>query len=335
MTPLRHDCRTLYDLSKGQQVHIGDWPYIVQHRARGGMGFLLFLELDGPNAPPGQFGVHGLWVALKSILPSAVDDEAAALFRRELVIWSGLNYGTIVPLNEILDAGRDGWVAAMDWYPGSLRDHISATGRTSLPNALHILHDVLEGLAFAYEKDRVIHLDLKPENILYDFSKDRVTRHGENSFMARIFKVGDWGIASIKQPQLNAIAGMPPSHEACVKTLNNMGTILYMAPERFVRGYRSSIASDVFSLGMIFLELVTGKLPFQPDCSPVETLLSFSYHPEAAALLKGSEVPAPTRRLILSMIAPQPSDRPASHAELGRSFRSAFRRTQGIFSRFF
>ncbi|MGO8836342.1 MAG: protein kinase domain-containing protein [Limisphaerales bacterium] len=166
-------------------------------------------------------------------------------------------------------------------YPGSLRDHISTAGRTSLPNALHILHDVLEGLAYAYEKDKVIHIDLKPENILCDFDEDRVTRHGENSFMARIFKVGDWGIASIKQPQLDAIAGMPPSHEECVKTLNNMGTILYMAPERFVRGYRSSIASDVFSLGMIFLELVTGKLPFQPDCSPVETLLSFSYHTEA------------------------------------------------------
>jgi serine/threonine-protein kinase len=316
-------------------VFIGDSPYIVKQRARGGMGFILFIELDTANAPSGEFGVHGLRVALKSILPGPVDDEAAALFRRELVIWSGLVYGTIVPLNEILDAGRDGWVAAMDWYPGSLRDHISATGRTSLPNALHILHDVLEGLAYAYEKDKAIHLDLKPENILYDFDEDRLTRHGENSFMARIFKVGDWGIASIKQPQLNAIAGMPPSHEACVKTLNNMGTILYMAPERFVRGYRSSTASDVFSLGMIFLELVTGKLPFRADCSPVETLLSFSYYPEAAALLKGSEVPAPTCRLILSMIAPKLSDRPASHAELKRSLRSAFQRTQGFFSRFF
>jgi serine/threonine protein kinase len=214
-------------------------------------------------------------------------------------------------------------------------EHIPGTDRTSLPNALHILHDVLGGLEYAYEKDRVIHLDLKPENILYDLEENRVMRHGENSFMARIFMVADWGIASIKQAQLNAIAGMPPSHEACVKTLNNMGTILYMAPERFVRGYRSSVASDVFSLGMIFLELVTGKLPFRTDCSPVETLLSFSYYPEAAALLKGVEVPAPTRRLILSMIAPDPSDRPASHAELGRSFRSAVWRTQGFFSRFF
>ncbi len=334
MTPLHHDCRTLYELRKGQRVYVGDRPYIVQKRTRGGMGFLLFLALDGTNAPK-TFSVHRLRIALKSILPNALDDESARLFRRELVVWSGLQFGTIVGLNEILNAGRDGWVAAMNWYPGSLRDHISATGRTSLPNALHILHDVLEGLAYAYEKDRVIHLDLKPENILYDFDIDRMKRRGENSFMARIFMVADWGIASIKQPQLNAIAGLPPSHEECLKTLNNMGTILYMAPERFVRGYRSSVASDTFSLGMIFLELVTGKLPFRTDCSPIETLLSSSYIPVAAALLKGSEVSAPTCRLILSMIAPKPSDRPASHAELKRSLHSAFRRTQGFFSRFF
>jgi serine/threonine-protein kinase len=334
MTPLHHNCETLYELRQGQQVHIGDRPYIVKKRARGGMGFLLFLEIDAAYAPV-KFSVHRLRVALKSVLPMALDDEAAALFRRELVVWSGLQFATIVGLNEILDAGRDGWVAAMDWYPGSLRDYISGTGRTNLPDAIHVVYDVLNGLAYAYEKDRVIHLDLKPENILYDFDIDRMKRRGENSFQSRIFMVADWGIASIKQPQLNAIAGMPPSHEACVKTLNNMGTILYMAPERFVRGYRSSVASDIFSLGMIFFELVTGKLPFRTDCPPVETLLSLSYFPEAAALLKAAEVPAPICRLILSMIAPNPSERPTSHAKLRRSLFSAFRRTQGFFSRFF
>lgn len=334
MTPLHHSCGTLYELRQGQQVHIGDRPYIVKKRAQGGMGFILFLELDRSNAP-GRFSVHGLRVVLKSILPAVLDDEAAALFRRELVVWSGLQFGTIVGLNEILDAGRDGWVAAMNWHPGSLRDHISSTGRTNLPDAIHVIHDVLNGLAYAYEKDRVIHLDLKPENILYDFDTDRMMRRGENSFQSRIFMVADWGIASIKQPQLNAIAGMPPSHEACLKTLNNMGTILYMAPERFVKGYRSSVASDVFSLGMIFLELVTGKLPFRSDCPPVETLISFSYFSQAAALLKSVEVPAPTRRLILSMIAPDPKERPTSYADLRKSLISAFQKTGGFFSRFF
>ena len=347
MTPLRHSCKTLYELRQGQQVQIGDRPYIVKKHARGGMGFILFLELDAKNAP-GTFSVHRLRIALKSILPTALDDEAAALFRRELVVWSGLQCGTIVELNEILDAGNDGWVAAMDWYPGSLRDHISSSGRTALPDAMNIIHDVVNGLSYAYEKDRVIHLDLKPENILYDFDMNRIKQNikVENptdsdidnmmqSVSGRIFMVADWGIASIKQPQLNAIAGMPPSHESCLKTFNNMGTILYMAPERFVRGYRSTVASDIFSLGMIFLELVTGRLPFKNNCPPIETLLSFSYFPEAEALLKSMEVPTAARRLILTMIAPDPAERPASHADLRKSLVSAFQKTDGFFSRFF
>jgi serine/threonine protein kinase len=330
MTPLRHECGTLYELDKGQKVRIGNDPYIVQKRSRGGMGFLLFLEIEGTN-PPSRF-VHGLRVAIKSVLPTA---ESTALFRRELVVWSGLKISTIVALNEILDAGRDGWVAAMNWYPGSLRDHIAGTGITALPDAIHVVHDVLSGLAYAYGKDGVLHLDLKPENILYQLDIDRMKRRGEDSLQAHRFMVADWGIASIKQPQLNAIAGMPPSDEACAKTLNNMGTILYMAPERFIRGYRSSVASDVFSLGMIFLELVTGKLPFRKNCPPMETLLSFSYFADADALLRAVDVPAATRRLVLSMLEPNPAERPASYEDLQKSLISAFRRTGGFFNRFF
>jgi hypothetical protein len=79
MTPLHHSCGTLYELRQGQQVHIGDRPYIVKKRAQGGMGFILFLELDRSNAP-GRFSVHGLRVVLKSILPAVLDDD----LKREL-----------------------------------------------------------------------------------------------------------------------------------------------------------------------------------------------------------------------------------------------------------
>jgi serine/threonine protein kinase len=86
---------------------------------------------------------------------------------------------------------------------------------------------------------------------------------------------------------------------------------------------------------MIFLELVTGRLPFKNNCPPIETLLSFSYFPEAEALLKSMEVPTAARRLILTMIAPDPAERPASHADLRKSLVSAFQKTDGFFSRFF
>jgi serine/threonine protein kinase len=298
------------------------------------MGLIIFIELDAANAPP-RFSIHGLRVAIKAVLPAALNAHSVHLFRRELVVWSGFQSSTIVGLNEILDAGRDGWVAAMDWCPGSLRDHIATTARTSLPDALHVIYDILNGLAYAYEKDRVVHLDLKPENILYDFDLDRVKRHGEDSFQARRFMIADWGIASIKQPLLAAIAGMPSSREECVQTFNNMGTILYMAPERFISGYQSSTASDVFSLGMIFLELLTGTLPFHSDRPPVEVLLSFSYVSDAAAMLKAADVPAPVRRLVLSMLAPDPNERPTCYDFLRKSLLSVLRRANGLFTRFF
>lgn len=334
MTPLRHDRASLYDLQKDHRVSIGDRPYIVQKRVNGGMGFLLFLKLDTASAPPG-FSIHGLGVALKAVLPTALDTESLQLFRRELVVWSGFRYGTIVHLNEILDAGPDGWVAAMTWHKGSLRDHLATVGAVTPLEACHVMSDVLNGLAYAYQQDQIIHLDLKPENILYTLDIDRAKRHGIDSFHTRLFMIADWGIASIKQHQLNRIAGLPPSDEACTKTLNNMGTVLYMAPERFVRGYRSSVASDVFSVGMIFLQLLTGKLPYRNGCRPVESLVSHCYFADAATLLTSAGIPAPTSQLVLSMIAPTPSERPNSYPDLLQSLRSAFPKRRGFFSRFF
>jgi len=72
MTPLRHNCESLYKIGKGQRVYIGSRPYIVQKHAKGGMGFLLFMELDAANAPA-EFSVHGLRVAIKSVLPTSLD----------------------------------------------------------------------------------------------------------------------------------------------------------------------------------------------------------------------------------------------------------------------
>jgi serine/threonine-protein kinase len=59
-----------------------------------------------------------------------------------------------------------------------------------------------------------------------------------------------------------------------MRTFNNMGTLFYMAPERFRRGFRSSVASDMFSLGMIMLEMLVGKLPFGEEMHPVASILT-------------------------------------------------------------
>ena len=280
----------------------------------------------------------GLKVALKAILPEAADAEGIALFKRELTVWAGLRHPNIVSLVEIVDGGDAGWVAAMHWCPGSLRDVMTQRGKLPLQDATMILANLIDGLAHAYRQDKVHHLDMKPENVLYHMDLIRLMEKKkiENDSLDNFrFMVADWGIASIKQPKLNAIAGMPPSSESALRTFNNMGTLVYMAPERFLRGYTSSSRSDIFSLGMMYLEMLTGKHPFQSGVNPVETLLSGRYIIDATSLLKQSGTPMSIGQLILEMIAFSPQNRPSDYSILGQRLLRASKKSKGIFSRTF
>lgn len=196
---------------------IGDMPYIAEKSARGGMGFVMLLRMDLGKAPQ-RFSAHGIKVALKSVLPDAADEEGIALFKRELTVWSAFRDPNIVWLNEILDGGRDGWIAAMDWCIGSLRDILNERKHLPLKEATDILGDVLHGVSYAYDQDQVLHLDLKPENILYNFDIGRASQCSRDILHTSRFMVSDWGIASIKQPRLNAVAVLPPSSQAAMRT---------------------------------------------------------------------------------------------------------------------
>jgi serine/threonine protein kinase len=224
----------------------------------------------------------------------------------------------------------------MNCCQGSLRDHINRTKRIPLKEATDIVGDILDGLTYAYERDRVLHLDLKPENVLYDWDIGLMMRRkkGRDSEKWR-FMLSDWGIASIKQEQLNKVIGLPRNNPACLETFNNMGTILYMAPERFLRGYQSSLASDVFSLGMIYFEMLVGTLPFSMRVHPVEELLSTSYFKMAKTLLEQEAIPRPISALILDCIAPQPQKRPCSYPGLRTRLISEYKTANSWLTRLF
>lgn len=142
MTPLLHTRASIFELHPGDEVLVGDMPYIVKRSARGGMGFVLFLWKNHDKAPP-RLSAHGIKLALKTILPEAAEEEGVALFKRELTIWSAFRHPNIVWLNEILDGGRDGWIAATDWCIGSLRDILNERKQLPLKEATDILGDVL------------------------------------------------------------------------------------------------------------------------------------------------------------------------------------------------
>lgn len=327
----RHGKTSLGELDVGDAVHIGETPYRLRRVAHGGMGIVLLLELE-PGQPQTDFSVHGLRVAVKSVLPERIGQDNIALFRRELTVWAGLRHPNVVGLNEILDAERDGWLAAMSWCEGSLRDRLTPARKVPAEHATMILCDLVEGLAYAQNKEGVVHLDLKPENVLYMWDVRRTLQYADGDDRRYRFMLSDWGIASIKQSQLNSIAKLPHTSELSLQTFNNMGTIMYMAPERFIDGYRSSIASDLFSLGMIYLEMLTGLLPFDTAIHPVESLISGAYYKNAAVLLESAAVSPMIWPLVLAMLSPDPLQRPESYTELKMLINACYRMANGTFS---
>jgi serine/threonine protein kinase len=186
----KHNKTSLGELDVGDAVHIGETHYRVRRVAHGGMGIVLLLELEA-GQPQTDFSVHGLRVAVKSVLPERIGQENIALFRRELTVWAGLLHPNVVGLNEILDAGRDGWVAAMNWCEGSLRDRLPPARKVPAEHATMILLDLVEGLAYAQQKDGVVHLDVKPENVLYTNDIKRLLQYAEGDDRRYRFMLSD------------------------------------------------------------------------------------------------------------------------------------------------
>jgi serine/threonine protein kinase len=319
----RHYTReTIAHLRVGDAVRLGRTPYIISQILRGGMGIVLLIDRRENSRPDGfSFGVHRLRMAVKAVRPEFLNEDVSTLFRRELTIWAGFDHPHIVRLSEILNAGVDGWVAAMHRCQGSLVDTLKAHHNLTTMEATFILLDIVEALSYAFTKSKVLHLDLKPGNILFDRDLTRKDKYAEDSLLRNSYRVSDWGLASVKAPQLTGVAGLPPSHPEAMRTFNNVGTVLYMAPERFVSGFESSIASDVFSLGLIYFQLLFGHLPYDRDLDPVVQLTTCAYYGTVKQVLAGSRCTLHAKAVLLRMLHPQAELRYREYDDLRRDLK--------------
>lgn len=337
MNSLIHSRGSFFGLRPNDDVKIGNLTYVVEKMTRGGMGCIYLLCLDTKRSPQST-GALGLKLALKAILPNSADIRGLALFKRELTVWAGFRHCNIVWLLEIIDGGDAGWIAAMDWCIGSLRDYLNEKGKLSIADCGFVMTQLIDGLAYAYGQDRVIHLDLKPENILYHINVDRFffkNSRKEAAIEKFKFMISDWGISSIKQSAVNSIAGSIPVGGDSKHTFNNMGTFYYMAPERFKQGYSSTVASDVFSLGIMYFEMLTGIMPFSVDIHPVKSLISGQYILNAELIMKKQGIPTHVSHLVLEMIAYDPGNRPSDYAYLRGRIVSETDRTNKFLYRIF
>ncbi|MGH9800476.1 MAG: serine/threonine protein kinase, partial [Blastocatellia bacterium] len=192
-------------------------------------------------------------IVVKSILLSAFSPSAQshlkARFRREAYIQSQLDHPNIVRVYEFFTA-EDNYYLVMEYVPGmSLRDLLSRQGMPTPAQAVYLCKQALSALEFAHnftyvdESDihhtGIIHRDIKPANILLD-NKGRL-------------KITDFGIVKVMGDQTTA--GM-------TQTGFHPGTVEYMSPEQLL-GLDIDVRSDLYSLGVTFYEMLSGRLPFQ------------------------------------------------------------------------
>jgi serine/threonine-protein kinase len=166
----------------------------------------------------------------------ASDDQLVQRFQREAQSAAALNHPNVVT---VFDFGSEQgkFYLAMELLDGAdLKELIASRSLNDLWDKLDVMEQIAEGLAYAH-KQGVVHRDLKPANI-------RVLPNGR-------VKIMDFGLARIGSSDMTR-AGMV------------MGTPNYMSPEQ-VRGTKADARSDIFSLGAVFYELLSGKKAFNAD----------------------------------------------------------------------
>jgi serine/threonine-protein kinase len=234
-------------------------------------------------------------VAVKVVRAELLGDvEARRRFRREAQIVARLQHPSIVAVYDYGSFPDGGAYLVMELVRGEdLRRVLQREGRMELDAALRILSSVCDAIDAAH-REGVLHRDLKPENILLPGGSVEA-------------KVLDFGVAKVVEEA--PVEGLPPSEAPTLITAAGMiiGTPAYMAPEQFQSAPLDG-RTDVFSLGVIAYEMLSGELPFGRG-SLGEVVLAQS---RGVPPMRGGDVPAATERAIRMALAADPDRRPAS-----------------------
>ena len=226
-------------------------------------------------------------VVVKVLPPELAAGVNVERFRREIQLAAQLQHPHIVPL---LAAGDDDGLLwfSMPYIEGeSLRGTLAKAERFAPRDVVRILHDVVDALAYAHERG-VVHRDIKPDNILTSGMHALVT---------------DFGVAK-------ALSASIPVHGG-TSTGMAIGTPAYMAPEQLAADPAADHRVDIYGVGLLAYELLTGSSPFT-GTSPQATLAAQLTQMPAAPHLSYADVPEPLSRLIMQCLAKDANQRPAS-----------------------
>ncbi|HKV11278.1 MAG TPA: protein kinase [Thermoanaerobaculia bacterium] len=255
-------------------------PYRLARRlGRGGMGEV-FLAWDERL---------GRRVAVKRILQETPRPQERERLRREARAAARLSHPAVVQVYDLVeDASGDAIV--LEYVEGRTLRALLAEGAPPLGFALALAREIAEGLAAAHAAG-LVHRDLKTENVV-------VTREGHA-------KILDFGIAKVPESETLTVQGVV------------MGTAHAMSPEQ-ARGDEVDSRSDLFSLGILLYELLTGISPFRGSNSlnALQRVISFS--PPSVSRLR-PEVPRALSELVDRLLSKRPEGRPRSAGEVART----------------
>jgi serine/threonine protein kinase len=228
------------------------------------------------------------------------DPQVAARFNLEARAAAALNHPHIVTVYNY-GALPDGVLyLAMEHLDGrDLERTIEESGRMSAARAVHVARQICEALGEAHARG-VVHRDLKPSNVML------VTRGRDDEFV----KVLDFGIAKVRGVALTS-SGMV------------FGTPEYMSPEQ-LNGRELDGRSDLYGLGVLLFEMLTGRLPF--ECATPEQFMTAHLEalpPSVAEIAPDADLPRELEALVARLLAKDPAARPATADELSELLAAA------------
>lgn len=274
-------------LSKGQKIN--DRYEIIKTIGEGGMANVYLandLILDRK-------------VAIKVLRGDLSNDEKfIRRFKREALSVSNLSHPNIV---EVYDVGEEdgNYYIVMEYIEGkTLKQLLQKRGALTLPEVIDIMSQLTDGLAHAHEA-YIIHRDIKPQNIMIE----------DNGMI----KITDFGIAmALNSTQLT-------------QTNSVMGSVHYLPPEQ-ANGKGSTIKSDIYSLGILMYELLTGSVPFKGDTA-VEIALKHMKEKIPSIRKQNPTIPQSVENIVIKATAKNPKNRYDSVREMYSDLQTAMERT--------